>query len=99
MRDREGLIARIRHLRRVRAAADDPLPSTSSASSGRAEASRIDALESRVAHLERQLEGLQDSVHRESDRHGKMIADLQAQLQPSALAAALSKDARDRGLS
>jgi|SRR4051812_40244477 uncharacterized coiled-coil protein SlyX len=99
MREREGLIARIRHLRRVRAAADDPLPADASAGTARAEATRIDALESRIAHLERQLEGLQDSVHRESDRHGKLIADLQAQLQPSALAAALSKDARERGLS
>jgi hypothetical protein len=44
------------------------------------------------------VEGLQDSVYRESERQGKLIAELEAQLQPSAISAALSKDARDRGL-
>jgi hypothetical protein len=51
-----------------------------------------------MAHLERLVEGLQDSVHRESERQGKMIAELEAQIQPSAISAALSKDARERGL-
>jgi hypothetical protein len=56
------------------------------------------ALEARVAHLEGLLEGLQDSVHRESTRQRKQIADLEAQLEPAALAVALSRDARQRGL-
>ncbi len=58
----------------------------------------MDALEARVAHLEQLLEGLQDSVHRESARQGKMIAELHAQIQPAAITEALSKDARERGL-
>ena len=58
----------------------------------------IRALEARVAHLERLVEGLQDSVHRESDRQAKLIAQIEAQIQPAAMGAALSKDARDRGL-
>ena len=44
------------------------------------------------------LEGLQDSVHRESERQGKRIAELEARMQPGALGEAMSKDARDRGL-
>ena len=36
-------------------------------------------LEARVADLERLVEGLQDAVYRESERHEKLIAELQAQ--------------------
>ena len=59
---------------------------------------RIQALEARVAHLERLLEGLQDSVHRESERHARLIAGLQTQVQPEAMGAALAENTRDRGL-
>ena len=44
------------------------------------------------------MEALQDSVHRESERQGKRITELEAQIQPAALSVALSKDARERGL-
>ena len=91
--DRQGLIARIRAVRRVHAASDRP---TSQAADP--ELGRLQALEGRVAHLERLAEGLQDSVHRESERHSRLIAELQAQIQPSTMGAALAKDARDRGL-
>jgi predicted methyltransferase MtxX (methanogen marker protein 4) len=94
MREREGLIARIRHVRRAAAAADK----REAASTAGPEIAHVDALERRVAHLERLVEGLQDSVHRESERHGKLIAELQAQIHPSAVRAALTQDARDRGL-
>ena len=94
MREREGLIARIRQLRRTAAAGD--------ASAGRSTVDprddQVHALEVRVAHLEQLVEGLQDSVHRESERHGKVIAELQAQIQPGAMGAALAEDARSRGL-
>jgi hypothetical protein len=93
MHEREGLIARIRQVRRVGASEDRPDPRA-----GDAEPDRLVALETRVAHLERQLEGLQDSVHRESERHAKLITDLQAQIQPGAMGAALAEDARNRGL-
>jgi Tfp pilus assembly protein FimV len=91
--DREGLMARIRQIRRLAAARDraagearDPQPD------------RLQALEARVAHLERQLDGLQDSVHRESERHASLIAELRTQVQPGAMGAALAEDARNRGL-
>ncbi len=93
MREREGLISRIRQIRRV-AAAEKP----SGAGAASPDAAAVRALETRIAHLERLLEGFQDSVHRESERQSKQIAELQAQIQPSAIGAALSKDARDRGL-
>ena len=92
MRGREGLIARIRQIRRVAAAAETPT------TTAEPDSPRLDALEARIAHLEHLLEGLQDSVHRESERHEKLIAKLQAQIDPAAMGAALNKDARDRGL-
>jgi uncharacterized coiled-coil protein SlyX len=91
--ERESLIARIRQLRRV----PDPEKSVR-ATSERPDESRIDALEARLHHLEQLVEGLQDSVHRETQRHGKLIDDLQERVEPGAMGAALSKDARDRGL-
>lgn len=93
MSDRDRLISRIRQVRRIAAARDqaggetaDPPPD------------RFEALEARVAHLEQQLEGLQDSVHRESTRHAKLIAELENQIQPGVMGAALAEDARNRGL-
>ena len=93
MPERERLIARIRQVRRATAAAE-----RQAATTAEPDGPRLDALEGRIAHLERLVEGLQDSVHRESERHGKLIAELQAQVHPTAMSAALSKDARDRGL-
>lgn len=56
------------------------------------------ALEVRIQHLEALVQGLQDSVHRESTRQDKRIADLEDRMKPSALGKALSDDARARGL-
>jgi uncharacterized coiled-coil protein SlyX len=94
--DREGLIARIQQLRQIRRPAAARERPTSGA--GDPQPDRLQGLEARVAHLEQQLEGLQDSVHRESERHAKLIAELQTQVQPAAMGAALAEDARDRGL-
>jgi hypothetical protein len=55
-------------------------------------------LRTRLAHLEQMVQGLQDSVYRESQRHDKRISELEMQLDPATIAAALSKDARERGL-
>jgi uncharacterized coiled-coil protein SlyX len=89
----DGLVARIRQVRRLAAARDRP------GSDARVPPpDRIHALEARVAHLERLLEGLQDSVHRESERHASLIAGLQTQVQPGAMGAALAENTRNRGL-
>ena len=94
MREREGLIARIRQIRRVTAEADQkPKPAT-----GGPGGDQMRALDARVAHLEQLVQGLQDSVHRESSRLSKRIGELEARVQPSALGRALDEDARERGL-
>jgi uncharacterized coiled-coil protein SlyX len=94
MRDREGLIARIRQIRRITGAAEEQANSDGPMT----EPSRVWALEARVTHLEQLLEGLQDSVHRDVVRQDKRIAALEAQIEPAVLSRALSKDARERGL-
>jgi uncharacterized coiled-coil protein SlyX len=91
--DRDRLRARLRQMRRLAASRDRP---TSNARDSPSE--RLQSLETRLAHLEQLVEGLQDSVHRESERHARLIAELQAQLQPEAMRAALAKDARERGI-
>lgn len=93
MPEREGLTARIRQLRRLAAARDQPRSSAADP-----QPDRVQALEARVADLEKLVVGLQDSVHRESQRHAKLIAQLQAQVQPGAMGEALARDARERGL-
>jgi hypothetical protein len=94
MREREGFIARIRQVRGAGAPADKPdRPRT-----GTPEPDQLPALEARITQLEHLVQGLQDSVHRESSRQEKRIAELESQIQPGALGKALSEDARARGL-
>jgi hypothetical protein len=94
VREREGLIARIRQIRRASANADEQaMPSMSGP--GKDE---LRALEARIAHLEQVVQGLQDSVHRESTRLSNRIGELQARTEPAALGRAMSADARRRGL-
>ena len=94
MREREGLIARIRQVRRVAETSDKRAPRSTS----NPDRDQLDALEARIAHLEQLVQGLQDSVHRESLRQNKQIAELEARIQPAALGKALSEDARERGI-
>jgi hypothetical protein len=61
-------------------------------------ASRIDQLERRVVHLESEIEGLQDAFHREALRRNEQAAELMHRTEPEAMARALSRDARQRGL-
>lgn len=90
IRQREGLVAKVRQIRVAGTTGDDHSPES--------EAVTLHNLEQRIAHLEQQLRGLQDSVHRENVRHTVQIADLAARMEPAALAVALEKDARERGL-
>lgn len=94
MPEREGLVERIRQVRRLAGA-----PARGPSGAGRDDVP-IDphALEARIEHLERLVEALQDSVHRESERLEKRIAELEDRIQPAALGIALSEDARKRGL-
>ncbi len=94
MRDREGLVARIRQMRRVPAQPDARAPRPQ-ADPAQDEPSMLEA---RVAHLEQLVQGLQDSVHRETMRLTKRVTELEASIQPATLSKALSEDARERGL-
>ncbi len=91
--EREGLIARLKQTRRIVAPS---VPVAEPAAEG--DPVRFRALEARISHLEALLEGLQDSVHRESARQSKRITELEARTEPAALAIALSRNARDHGV-
>jgi hypothetical protein len=93
VRERERLISRIRQLRRA-AAASEP----SGVAPDSIARDHVRGLEVRIEHLEQLVEGLQDSVHRDSSRYAQRIAELEARVQPGALGKALSDDARARGL-
>ena len=92
--DRERLVTRLRQIRQTgRTTETQPV-----SDAGNPDRTEIVALEERVAHLEQLLEGLQDSVHRESERQGRLLAELEARIEPGALGEAMSKNARERGL-
>jgi hypothetical protein len=59
---------------------------------------RLERLHQRVDHIEGLVEGLQDSIHRDSIRHEQRMLELERKTEPDALAKALSEDARRRGL-
>jgi vacuolar-type H+-ATPase subunit I/STV1 len=94
MLQRNPLIERITRMRRDAEGGE----STKAAETTGTPEQQLAALERRVAHLEQLLEGLQDSVHRESSRQSRQLDELEAQLEPAALAVALEEDARRRGL-
>jgi hypothetical protein len=95
----EGLVGRVRQARRATAAEGEAAAGAGGvAGSTGTDGDRIGGLERRVAHLERLLEGFQDSVYRESERHAKMITELQLQVEPGTMSASLAEDARNRGL-
>lgn len=94
MPELERLIARIRQVGRLSAKPEGRARPTTR-DLGQDE---LHALEVRITHLEQLVQGLQDSVHRESTRQRERIAELEARIQPAALARALSEDARERGL-
>jgi hypothetical protein len=59
---------------------------------------RIEALEARMEHLEAELEGLQDAIHRRAVAEDEQIDELRRRTVPEQLARDLSEDARRRGL-
>ena len=92
----DGLVARIQHLRRALPTPEGVrLPA---GASGEPDADPIAELRTRLAHVEQMVQGLQDSVYREAQRQEKRLSDLEMRMDPAELAAALSKNARERGL-
>lgn len=59
---------------------------------------RLAALEDRVGHLERVLEGLQDSVHRVAVRQEQEMEALRQKVEPAQIARALGRHSQQQGL-
>jgi uncharacterized coiled-coil protein SlyX len=59
---------------------------------------RLEAVETRVDHLEAAFEGLQDALYRQAQRGDASIEDLRRRTEPERIARELSDDARRRGL-
>ena len=55
-------------------------------------------LETRMEHLEAELEGLQDAVYRQAVLDDERLGELRRRMAPEQLARDLSQDARRRGL-
>jgi hypothetical protein len=89
-------VARIREMYRGGSGGGQASPPASR--SGHESPDDVADLRARVAHLEELVQGLQDSVHRASERQDKRISDIERRLDPTAIAAALSQNARERGL-
>jgi hypothetical protein len=58
----------------------------------------VEALAARLAHIESELEGLQDAVHRQAVREHENVEELRRRLAPDHIARELNDDARRRGL-
>ena len=107
---RVGLLHRVIGVRRAQAPLpDDPPRRTSPATDPGGRAAEPDAppplapdvaerLERRIAHLETQVEDLQDALHRATVRQQRHLEEVDHRLDPTVLARALSEDARRRGL-
>jgi hypothetical protein len=91
------LLARIRQIRRAGTPAGALTPSGTDPVPGPV-VDPAAKLETRIAHLEQLVEGLQDSVYREAQRQEKRLTDIEKRMDPATIAAALSQDARERGL-
>ena len=95
--DWTGPLARLRQIRGSRLTPDVLGQLRTSARTG-SDPGAMGDLRARVAHLEQLVQGLQDSIYRESLRQDTRVTELEARLEPAAVAAALSKNARERGL-
>ena len=94
--ERQGLIARITQIRRRPVAG--PVAAERAQPKSDLPPGRLRDLETRCEHLEQLIAGLQDSMYRESQRLNARITELEARTDPAAIAAALSQNARQRGL-
>lgn len=92
-----GIMGRIRDMTRG-TPAPQPAASPPSGDPGELLSDEVAELRTRVADLEHLVQGLQDSVHRGSERGDKRLSEIERRLDPAVIAAALSKDARERGL-
>jgi hypothetical protein len=59
---------------------------------------RLETLEARIEHLERELEGLQDAVYRQAMLEDENIGELRRRTEPDQMARDLDANARRRRL-
>ena len=59
---------------------------------------RLETLEARIEHLERELEGLQDAVYRQAMLEDENIGELRRRTEPDQMARDLDENARRRRL-
>jgi hypothetical protein len=59
---------------------------------------RVETLETRLGHLEAELEGLQDAVYRQAVLEDEHVDELRRRTAPEQLARDLSRDGLRRGL-
>jgi len=85
-------------MRTQRTALESPSAQSAQAQPGVDWELRITNLEARVEHLDAELEGFQDSVHRQSVREHSQIAELTRRTEPHEMARALREDARRHGV-
>jgi hypothetical protein len=91
----ERLLARIKNLRQA-LPTPDVVNRLRQTPAGEPAPASLEDLQKRVAHLEQLVQGLQDSVYRETQRQDRHLAELEARLDPGALATALGQEARDQ---
>jgi len=85
------LVGRLRHRRRSDPAVETPVAEVD-------QKHKLETVEARVAHLEAELEGLQDALYRHQVLVEQNIGDLRRRTGPEQVARDLSDDARRRGL-
>jgi hypothetical protein len=94
-RESERLLARIKNIRQA-LPTPDVVNRLRQTPPGEPAPASLEDLQKRVAHMEQLVQGLQDSVYRETQRQDRHLAELEARLDPGALAAALGQEARDQ---
>jgi hypothetical protein len=90
---RTRILDRVVSLRHPAPAPADEAPTRQAPS-----ADELSALRVRLDHLEAALEGLQDAVYRDAQRHARELAELRHEIQPAEMARSLSSEARRRGV-
>jgi hypothetical protein len=91
----ERLLARIKNIRQA-LPAPDVVNRLRQSPAGEPAPASLEDLQKRVTYIEQLVQGLQDSVYRETQRQDRHLAELEARLDPGALAAALGQAARDQ---
>ena len=95
---RHGLLSRVLERRRLDEDPGEPQSGQPTRPDMSAADDRIAELSRRIDNLEALVEGLQDAVHRDSQRRGQQIRELEARTDPAEMSRSLAKHSRQHGL-